>query len=75
MTRLAITKVCSRFTIPALLFVSGGYSEELICHFCELGDMTEHLEDKNGRVLTAGDIEDYSEELTKKWYPKFNELY
>ena len=67
-------KVCSRFTMPALLFVMG-LKEELIKHFCQVEDMTEHIEDKYGRVLTAGDVEHYIFEMISDWYPKFNELY
>ena len=68
-------KVCSRFVMPVLLFVSGGYTEEVITHFCELEDTIEHLEDKNGRILTVGRAEEYAESLIERWYPKFNELY
>ena len=55
-------KVCSRFTMPALLFVTG-LNEEMIKHFCQLEDMIEHIDDKYGRVLTAGDVEHYVFEM------------
>ena len=57
-----------------LLYVTR-YSEELISHFCQLEDIIEHISDKNGRVLTAQQVQNYAFLMAVQWYPQFYEMY
>ncbi len=47
----------------------------IIKHFCQLEDVIEHIEDKNGRSLKVKEIEEYCYHFALKWYPSFCQLY